>query len=143
MRRRQRGDDPADRDRDAERASRTRRGRRAATRNPSSSGTGSRAESAISQAVRRGARAESASARTVLVRAARTAGTKVAATATPSATAVTSADRGHGERRRTRAAEEAGAGIGEQWSGQPSERQPGRRREQGHDDVLGEQHGGD
>ncbi len=70
-------------------ASTTRRGRRAAIRNPSSSGTGSRAESAISQAVRRGARAESASARTVLVRAARTAGTKVAATATPSATAVT------------------------------------------------------
>ena len=47
------------------------------------------------------------------------------------------------ERRRTRAAEEAGAGIGEQRSGQPSDRQPGRRREQGHDDVLGEQHGGD
>ena len=70
-------------------ASTTRRGRRAATRSPSSSGTGSRAETAISQAVRRGARAESASARTVLVRAARTAGTKVAATATPSATPVT------------------------------------------------------
>ena len=46
-------------------------------------------------------------------------------------------------RARARAAEEAGAGLGEQWSGQPSEREPGRRREQGDDDVLGEQHGGD
>ena len=53
------------------------------------------------------------------------------------------ADRGHGERRRTGAAEEAGTGIGEQWRGQPSDRQPGRRREQGHDDVLGEEHGSD
>ncbi len=121
----------------------TRRGRRAATRNPSSSGTGRRAESAISHAVRRGGRAESASARTVLVRAARTAGTKVAATATPRATAVTSPTVDSGERRRTRAAEEAGARIGEQWSGQPADREPGRRGEQGHDDVFGEQHGGD
>ena len=56
-----------------------RRGRRAATRNPRSSGTGSRAESCDQpgRAAEVG-RAESASARTVLVRAARTAGTKVA-----------------------------------------------------------------
>src|SRR5579864_4903784 len=67
----------------------TRRGRRAATRSPSSSGTGSRAEIAIAQALRRGGRAESARARTVLVRAARTAGTKVAAAATARATAIT------------------------------------------------------
>ena len=67
----------------------TRRGRRAATRNPRSRGTGRRAEIAISQGVRRGGRAVSARACTVLVRAARRAGTKVATTATPSATAVT------------------------------------------------------
>ena len=124
-------------------ASTTRRGRRAATRSPSSSGTGSRAEIAISQAVRRGARAESASARTVLVRAARTAGTKVAATATPSATAVTRPTvdmvSGGAPARPRRPA----LGVGEQWGGQPADRQPGRRGEQGHDDVLGEQHGGD
>jgi hypothetical protein len=47
-----------------------RRGRRAATRRASRSGTGSRAELATSQPVRRGGRAESASARMVLVRAA-------------------------------------------------------------------------
>ena len=95
---------------------------------------------AISQGVRRGGRAASARAWTVLVRAARTAGTKVATTATPRATAVTMSGRGQGERRRTRAAEEAGTGIGEQGSGQPSGRQPSRGREQGHDQVLGEQH---
>ena len=76
----------------------TRRGRRAATRSPSSSGTGSRAEIAISQAVRRGGRAESASARTVLVRAARTAGTKVAATATRECDGGHEADGGQRER---------------------------------------------
>ena len=70
-------------------ASTTRRGRRAATRSPRSSGTGSLAESAITQPLRRGGRAASASARTVLVRAARTAGISVAATATASATAIT------------------------------------------------------
>src|SRR6266545_6586033 len=67
----------------------TRRGRRAATRTARSSGTGSRTEIAISQPMRRGGRGESASALTVLERAARTAGTAVAATATASATAVT------------------------------------------------------
>jgi hypothetical protein len=67
----------------------TRRGRRAATRRASSNGTGSRAEIAISQPVRRGGRGEPASALTVLERAARPAGTTVATTATPSATAVT------------------------------------------------------
>src|SRR5690606_37623150 len=70
-------------------ASATRRGRRAATRRASSSETGSRAEMAISQPERRGGRAASASASTVLERAARNAGTNVAAAATPSATAVT------------------------------------------------------
>ena len=47
-------------------------------------------EIAISQARRRGGRAESASAATVLVRAARMAGTSVAMRATASATATTS-----------------------------------------------------
>jgi hypothetical protein len=71
-------------------ASTTRRGRRAATRNARSNGTGSRAEIAITHGVRRGGRAESARARTVLVRAARMAGTTVARTVTATATAVTS-----------------------------------------------------
>ncbi len=67
-----------------------RRGRRATSRSPSSSGTGSRLESLISVARRRGRRAPSASALTVLVRAARRAGTSVAARATASATPITS-----------------------------------------------------
>jgi hypothetical protein len=48
-------------------------------------------------------------------------------------------DRGHREGHRAWAADEAGAGIGEQWCRQPSDRQPCRRREEGDDDVLGEE----
>ena len=53
------------------------------------------------------------------------------------------ADRGDGEGGRACAAEEAGARIGEQGGGQPSGRQPDRRREQGQGHVLGEQHDSD
>lgn len=62
--------------------SRARRGRRVTRRRPSSSGTGSHAESLISHARRRGGRTAPASAATVLMRAARTAGTSVDAAAT-------------------------------------------------------------
>src|SRR5206468_2417860 len=58
-------------------------------RTASSSGTGSSADTAMSQPTRRGGRGASASAFTVLERAARNAGTRVARTATPSAAAVT------------------------------------------------------
>jgi hypothetical protein len=75
----------------------------------------------------------------VLVREARTAGTKVATTATPRATATTSPTVDIVEGHRAWAADEAGAGIGEQWCRQPSDRQPCRRREEGDDDVLGEE----
>ncbi|HVQ95913.1 MAG TPA: hypothetical protein VMU51_33120 [Mycobacteriales bacterium] len=51
--------------------------------------------------------------------------------------------RGHGDRRRARAADEAGTGPGEQRSGQRSERQPGPGRDDGHEDILREQHGSD
>src|SRR6266511_1298432 len=67
----------------------TRLGRRAATRKAISSVMGRRAEIAINQPMRWGGRGESASALTVLERAARTAGMTVATTATASATAVT------------------------------------------------------
>ena len=69
--------------------SRARRGLRAISRIPSSSGTGSRRDSLISAPWRRGRRALSASALTVLVRAARMAGTSVEASATARATATT------------------------------------------------------
>jgi hypothetical protein len=64
-----------------------RSGRRAISRMPSRSGTGSSAEIASNSARRRGGRASSASACTVLSRAARRAGTSVAATATATAIA--------------------------------------------------------
>ena len=63
-----------------------RRGLRAAIRSPSSTGTGSLLERLISAPWRRGGRAESASALTVLDRAARTAGASVEASVTMSAT---------------------------------------------------------
>src|ERR1022692_1153541 len=66
-----------------------RRGRRAANRTPSNNGTGKRVENAIVRPLRRGERAASASARTVLSRDARTAGTRVATIATATATAAT------------------------------------------------------
>ena len=69
-----------------------RRGRRAMSRSANSSGTGSREESAISHARRRGGWAGSLSALIVLARAPRTAGTIVAAAATATATATTSSD---------------------------------------------------
>ena len=124
-------------------ASTTRRGRRAATRSPSSSGTGSRAESrdqpgrAPRCAGGVGKREDGAGAGGA------DGGHEGRGDRHTECDGRHQADRGHGERRRTRAAEEAGAGIGEQRSGQPSERQPGRGGEQGDDDVLGEQHGGD
>ena len=77
------------------------------------------------------------------MRAARTAGTKRRGDRHAECDGGHQPDRRQRERRRTRAAEEAGARIGEQWSGQPADREPGRRGEQGHDDVFGEQHGGD
>ena len=123
--------------------SRARRGRRATSRSPSSSGTGSRAEIAISRgpaprrAGRIGQRADRAGAG--------------------------GADRGHqrrgqrhrqrhghhqpgdgqGERRRAGGADQGGAGTGDQRGGQPSDGQPGRRRDQRQDQVLGQQHHGD
>ena len=69
--------------------SRSRRGRRATSRVPSRSGAGKRVENLITPSRRRGRRAESVSAATVLWRAARIAGTKVATIATPTAMAVT------------------------------------------------------
>ena len=69
----------------------SRRGRRAARRTPSSSGAGRWVESLITEARRRGVRAASLSAVTVLCRAARITGTNVAAIATPSAKASTTA----------------------------------------------------
>ena len=120
----------------------TRRGLRAATRSPRSSGAGSRAEIAMIHAVRRGGRAASARARTVLVRAARTAGTRVAATTTARATAVTCPTVDMVSWRRTGAAEETYARVGEQGRGQSTGRQPGRCRGEGDGDVLGEEHCG-
>ena len=136
------GDDPAAVTAMLATLSSTRRGRRAARRSPSSSGTGSRADSAISPARRRGGRAESANARTVLVRAARIAGTSDAASATASATVTTSpaADGPSGDLGR---ADQAGTRTGQQRSGQPPGYQPGHRREQRQDQVLGQQHRGD
>ena len=67
-----------------------RRGRRATRRSPNSSGTGRWRDSRISPARRRGRRTGSASALTVLVRAARMAGHSVAAMATTRATPTTS-----------------------------------------------------
>ena len=66
--------------------SRARRGLRATSRSPNSAGTGSLLDSLISAPWRRGGRAESASALTVLDRAARMAGASVEASATTSAT---------------------------------------------------------
>ena len=121
-----------------------RRGRRAATRSPSSSGTGSRAEIAISRACaaaggpRRRARGPCWSGR----RGRRGRGSRRPRRA--SATAVTTPIVDSVERRaRPRCRGGRRSAIGEQRSGQPSERQPGRGRDEGHDDVLGEQHGGD
>src|ERR1700678_4106291 len=84
---------------------RVRRGRRGARgragrRRRRRSGTGSLDESRINQAWRRGDRTDSASRRTVLIRAARTAGTNVEAVATIRATTTT---------RRTVASVSAGA----------------------------------
>src|SRR6202167_437039 len=70
--------------------SRVRRGRRATRRRPRRSGAGSLDESLISHAWRRGDRTDPASRRTVLIRAARTAGTNVEAVATIRATTTTS-----------------------------------------------------
>ena len=77
------------------------------------------------------------------MRAARTAGTKVAATATPSATPVTRPTVEMASGGAPAPPRRPAAGIGEQWGGQPADREPGRCREQGHDDVLGEEHGSD
>ncbi|GAB3966485.1 hypothetical protein GCM10029978_031760 [Actinoallomurus acanthiterrae] len=71
------------------RASTARRGWRTARRTPSRSGTGRRADSAIRRGERRGVRAGPLSARTVLVRAPRIAGTRVAAPVTARATTTT------------------------------------------------------
>ncbi len=67
-----------------------RRGRRATSLSPNSTGTGRPADILISAPRRRGGRATSLIAATVLVRAARMAGTSVAARATASATPMTS-----------------------------------------------------
>jgi hypothetical protein len=109
----------------------TRRGRRAATRNPSSRGTGRRAEIAISQGVD-GARAGRADG-----------GNESRDCRDPECHGQDHADRGHGEGGRACAADEAGTGIGEQGGGEPSGRQSDRRREQGQGHVLGEQHDSD
>ena len=119
----------------------TRRGRRAAIRSPRSRGTGRRAETAISQAVRRGGAGRvgqgvdraGAGRRGPQARGSRGA-------ATPSATAVTSPTAETVSDGAPASAEEAGTGVGEQGSGQPSGREPGCGREQGQDQVLGEQH---
>ena len=89
------------------------------------------------------ARAESASAWTVLVRAARTAGTKVATTATPSATAVTRptvdmvSDGAPALPRRP-----APGSVSKGAVSHPTA-SPAAAASEGHDDVLGEQHGSD
>ena len=67
-----------------------RRGRRPTSRSPNSTGTGRPAEILTSAPRRRGGRATSLIAATVLVRAARMAGTSVAESATASATPMTS-----------------------------------------------------
>ena len=88
----------------------TRRGRRAATRNPRSRGTGSRAEIAISQAGasgwagRVGQRVDGAGAGGA------DGGNEGRDDRDPECHGRHHTDRGHGERRRTRAAEEAGTG---------------------------------
>ena len=120
-----------------------RRGLRAIRRSPNSSGTGSRAEILISAGRRRGARAESASAPTVLVRAARNAGTAVDARATSQRHSNHFTDGGESERWRTRSADQARARAGDQRCCQPPDRQPDRRRGQCEDHVLGQQYGGD
>ena len=115
------GDDAADGDRDAGRAQQRRGaagGRPAAARTAAARAAARRARSARPGAA--AARAASASALTVLVRAARMAGTSVAASATASATATTTPGGGGGERRRARGADQGGAGTGEQRRGQPA-----------------------
>ena len=77
---------------------------------------------------RRGGRATSFSAATVLLRAARMAGTSVAASATAIASADDLRHRARRDRWRACGADQGGAGVGEQRRGQPSGAEPDRPR---------------
>ena len=120
-----------------------RRGRRADSRSPSSSGTGSPADSAISLARRRGGRAVLASTLTVLVRAARTAGTSVAASATATATPTTSAAAGSVSDGAPGAPTRPAPGLVISGAASQPADQSGGRGTQRQEQVLGQQHGRD
>ena len=107
-----------------------RRGRRATRRSPNSAGTGSFRDSRISESRRLGRRGASARALTVLIRAARIAGTSVDASATASATPRAADDRDERERRRSRSTDEVGLGLGEQRGGTPA----GQQADEGRDE---------
>ena len=119
-----------------------RRGRRAAMRSPNSSGTGSRAENAMIQALRRGGRAASASAPTVLVRAARMAGrtSRRPPRRAPRPPPSRPWSRSPAARPPPPTRPAPGPAISGAASQPPSRPSGGRH---GQDQVLGQQHGGD
>ena len=120
--------------------SRTRRGRRAARRVASRSGTGRRVEQAVSRAWRRGGRAASARASTVLVRAARRAGMITGQRRDGQSGCYHQRDNGQGQLRCSGGTEQAGAGVGEQRRGQPAGEQAGRCGDDGEREVLGQEY---